>query len=93
VLGDAQNFLESYAEMSHGTIKLTPTADQPRSQFLEMGHHFAQLLAYERALKSRSATVRNSLLNEMVRLSVAIVNLAMDNADERTAHLSDHICG
>lgn len=56
-----------------------------------MGHHFAQLLAYERALKSRSARVRDSLLNEMVKLSVAIMNLAMDNTDERTAHLSDHI--
>jgi hypothetical protein len=56
-----------------------------------MGLHFAQLLAYERALKSRSARVRDSLLNEMVRLSVTIINLAMDNADERTPHLSDHI--
>lgn len=65
--------------------------DQPRSQFLEMGHSFAQLLAYERALKSRSARVRDSLLNEMVKLSVTIMTLAMDNADERTAHLSDHI--
>jgi hypothetical protein len=27
----------------------------------------------------------------MVRLCVAIINLAMDNADERTPHLSDHI--
>jgi hypothetical protein len=27
----------------------------------------------------------------MVKLSAAIMNLAMDNSDERTAHLSDHI--
>ena len=65
--------------------------DQPRSQFLEMGHHFAQLLAYERALKARSARVRDSLLNEMVKLCVKIMSMAMDHADERTAHLSDHL--
>lgn len=56
-----------------------------------MGFHFAQLLAYERALKTKSARVRDSLLNEMVRLSAAIINLAMDTTDERTKHLSDHI--
>lgn len=64
---------------------------QPRSQFLEMGFHFAQLLAYERSLKSRSARVREALLSEMVRLCAKIMQVAMDTADERTRHLSDHI--
>lgn len=64
---------------------------QPRSQFLQMGFHFAQLLAYERALKSRSARVREALLSEMVRLCAKIMELAMDTEDERTQHLSDHI--
>lgn len=65
--------------------------DQPRSQFLLTGLHFAQLLAYDQSLKSRSAAVRESLLSEMLRLSVDIVNLAMSTADDRTRHLSDHI--
>ena len=56
-----------------------------------MGFHFAQLLIYDQALTSRSAAVRESLLSEMVRLSAAILNLAMDTADLRTQHLSDHI--
>ncbi|EXJ73626.1 uncharacterized protein A1O5_03388 [Cladophialophora psammophila CBS 110553] len=65
--------------------------DQPRSQFLEMGFRFAQLLAYDQSLKTRSASVRESLLSEMVRLSAAIMTLAMETTDERTKHLSDHI--
>jgi hypothetical protein len=56
-----------------------------------MGFHFAQLLIYEQALNSRSASVRESLLSEMVRLSAAILTLAMETADIRTRHLSDHI--
>jgi hypothetical protein len=75
-------------KMLHSLISIK---EQPRSQFLEMGFHFAQLLAYERALNARSARVRDSLLTEMVRLSAAIIHLVMDTADERTRHLSDHI--
>lgn len=56
-----------------------------------MGFHFAHLLMYDQALKSRSATVRQSLVLDMVRLSSAIINLAMDTSDLRTPHLSDHI--
>jgi hypothetical protein len=56
-----------------------------------MGFSFAQLLAYERSLHSRSAKVRDSLLSEMARLSASIINLAMDTTDDRTKHLSDHI--
>lgn len=65
--------------------------DQPRSQFVEMGFYFAQLLAYDQSLKTRSAAARESLLNEMVRLSTAIINTTMATADERTQHLTDHI--
>jgi hypothetical protein len=65
--------------------------DQPRSQFLQMGFHFAQLLVYDKALKSRSAAVRESRIMEMTRLSAAIMQLALDTADFRTRHLSDHI--
>lgn len=65
--------------------------DQPRSQFIQMGFQFAQLLLYDQSLKSRSAAVRESLLSEMVRLSAAILRIAMDTTDERTRHLSDHI--
>ncbi|KAF2109470.1 hypothetical protein BDV96DRAFT_237091 [Lophiotrema nucula] len=65
--------------------------EQPRSQFVQMGFWFAQLLVYDQSLKTRSAAVRESLLQEMVRLSTAIINLAIDSADERTRHLTDHI--
>ncbi|PMD53975.1 uncharacterized protein K444DRAFT_646379 [Hyaloscypha bicolor E] len=65
--------------------------DQPRSQFIQMGFHFAQLLVYDQALKSRSAAVRESRITEMTRLSAAIIQLALDTADVRTRHLSDHI--
>jgi hypothetical protein len=56
-----------------------------------MGFDFAQLLAYDQSLKTRSARVRESLLSEMVRLSAAILSLAMATSDDRTKHLSDHI--
>jgi hypothetical protein len=56
-----------------------------------MGFYFAQLLAYDQALKSRSAAVRESLLSEMIRLSAAMMQLALDTSDTRTRHLSDHV--
>lgn len=65
--------------------------EQPRSQFLQMGYHFAQLLMFEQCLNNKSAAVRESLLAEMVRLSSAILQLAMETTDERTKHLTDHI--
>ncbi|KAH7142755.1 putative C6 finger domain protein [Dactylonectria estremocensis] len=65
--------------------------DQPRSQFLQMGFHFAHLLAYCQSLKSPKVMVGDSLLAEMVRLSQTIINLAIDTTDERTRHLTDHI--
>lgn len=65
--------------------------DQPRSQFLQMGLHFAELLIHEQCLNNRSAAVRESLVSEMVRVSSSILNTAMETADERTRHLTDHI--
>ncbi|KAF2161536.1 hypothetical protein M409DRAFT_27934 [Zasmidium cellare ATCC 36951] len=65
--------------------------DQPRSQFLQMGYHFAQLLVFEQSLNNKSAAVRESLLSEMVRLCSGILQLAMETSDDRTKHLTDHI--
>jgi hypothetical protein len=56
-----------------------------------MGFQFAQLLAFDQALKTRSAAVRESLISEMIRLSASTIQLALDTADARTRHLSDHV--
>lgn len=65
--------------------------DRPRSQFVQMGFYFAQLLTYDQSLKTRSTAARESLINEMIRLSSTIINLAINTTDERTQHLTDHI--
>jgi hypothetical protein len=65
--------------------------DRPRSQFIQMGYYFAQLLTYDQSLKTRSTAARESLINEMIRLSSTIINLAINTTDERTRHLTDHI--
>lgn len=65
--------------------------DQPRSQFLQMGHHFAFLLTHCRSVQSKTTSMRSSTLTEMVQLCRNIINLAIDNTDERTSHLTDHI--
>ncbi|KAI7086027.1 hypothetical protein KC356_g5345 [Hortaea werneckii] len=65
--------------------------DQPRHQFLLMSYSFGQLLMYEQSLSSKSAAVRQSLLSEMLRLSSGIMQLAIDTADARTKHLTDHV--
>jgi hypothetical protein len=67
------------------------TADQPRSQFLEMGFQFAHLLLYDQSLKSWSARAQESLLSDMVQRASTIIQLAIDTTDDRTRHLSDHI--
>lgn len=56
-----------------------------------MGFEFAQLLIFDKALKSRSAAVRESLVSEMIRHSTSIIKLALDTTDARTRHLSDHV--
>ncbi|GAB0133678.1 hypothetical protein EsDP_00002078 [Epichloe bromicola] len=65
--------------------------DQPRSQFLHMGFHFAHLFAYYQSLKSPQTMMDSTILSEMIRLSKTIITLAIDTADERTRHLTDHI--
>ncbi|KAH7130981.1 hypothetical protein EDB81DRAFT_905749 [Dactylonectria macrodidyma] len=64
---------------------------EPRSQFLQMGFHFAHLLAHCQSLKSPKSVMHISILEEMIQLSKSIINLAIDTADERTRHLTDHI--
>ncbi|CAH0036158.1 unnamed protein product [Clonostachys rhizophaga] len=65
--------------------------NEPRSQFLQMGFHFAHLLAYCQSLKSPKSVMHSSILKEIVRHSRGIINLAIDTTDERTRHLTDHI--
>ncbi|KJK67283.1 hypothetical protein P875_00117325 [Aspergillus parasiticus SU-1] len=65
--------------------------EQPRAQFLLMGFHFAHLLLYDQCLKCKTARARESVISEMIRHSTAIIRLAMDTADDRTRHLTDHI--
>lgn len=71
--------------------------DQPRSQFLQMGFHFAHLLAYGQSIRSptgpQSVTpaVIETIVTEMVNHSTIIINLAIETTDERTRHLTDHI--
>ncbi|KAL6407574.1 hypothetical protein AUP68_08593 [Ilyonectria robusta] len=76
-----QSWLQDWADLFN----------QPRSQFLQMGFHFAHLLAYCQSLKSEKVMVGDGFLAEMVRLSQTIINLAIDTTDERTRHLTDHI--
>lgn len=65
--------------------------DQRRSQFLQMGFHFAHLLAYSQSLQDSSVSFSSQLLAEMVNSCTAIINLAIETADDRTRHLTDHI--
>jgi hypothetical protein len=90
-LGSNVDLPKTQAELYAWKHEWDYVLQQPRSQFLQMGFHFAQLLAYERALKARSTHVRDALLAEMVRLCSRIMDLAMDTADDRNRHLSDHI--
>ncbi|KAK4143195.1 uncharacterized protein C8A04DRAFT_29219 [Dichotomopilus funicola] len=65
--------------------------EQPRSQFLQMGFDFAQLLTLRRAVKANHSRMGNSRLAKLIQLTTSIINLAMETADERTQHLTDHI--
>jgi hypothetical protein len=65
--------------------------EQPRAQFLFMGFHFAHLLLYDQCLKTKTARARESVISEMIQHSTSIIRLAIDTADDRTRHLTDHI--
>ena len=65
--------------------------DEPRSQFLQMGFHFAHLLAYYQSARSPQALLDGSIILEMIDVSSNIIHLAIDTTDDRTRHLTDHI--
>lgn len=65
--------------------------DEPRSQFLQMGFHFAHLLAYYQSARSPQSLMDGSTILEIIDLSSIIINLAIDTTDDRTRHLTDHI--
>ncbi|KAJ5110180.1 hypothetical protein N7532_002825 [Penicillium argentinense] len=65
--------------------------DEPRSQFLQMGFHFAHFLAYYQSVRSPERLMDGSAIMEMIDLSRTIINLAIDTTDDRTRHLTDHI--
>ncbi|KAK0384886.1 hypothetical protein NLU13_7365 [Sarocladium strictum] len=85
------NMSEVIAVLQNWQQEWAALFNQPRSQFLQMGFHFAHLLAYYQSLKSLRSTMGTSTLSEMVRLSKTIINLAIDTSDDRTRHLTDHI--
>ncbi|EFY94804.2 Zn(2)-C6 fungal-type DNA-binding domain protein [Metarhizium robertsii ARSEF 23] len=80
-------YLYSKRELS----TLSTAVDQPRSQFLQMGFHFAHLFAYYQSLRSAQTGMDIATLSEMIRLSETTIKLAINTADERTRHLTDHI--
>ncbi|KAM0259822.1 hypothetical protein ACHAPA_010568 [Fusarium lateritium] len=65
--------------------------NEPRSQFLQMGFHFAHLLTRSQSLKAPESVMDHCILNEMITHSRYIINLAIDTTDDRTRHLTDHI--
>lgn len=65
--------------------------EEPRSQFLQMGFHFAHLLAYYQSARSPQSLMDGSMILEMIDLSSTIINLVIDTTDDRTRHLTDHI--
>lgn len=84
ILGPDSRMLSSYAEWD-------VRVDQPRSQFLQMGYHFALLLTFCQSLRTATSETRNTMLSEMIDPCTSIMNLAVDTTDERTQHLTDHI--
>lgn len=71
--------------------KLILTPDQPRSQFLQLGQHFAHLLAQCEATKANGPTANVHSFEGVMQSSKAIIDIFIDTADDRTRHLSDHI--
>ncbi|KAK5941078.1 hypothetical protein PMZ80_006355 [Knufia obscura] len=65
--------------------------DEPRAQFLQMGYYFALLLTRNHSARRRKGGPSASDLDELLRIITSILHLAIDTADERTQHLTDHI--
>lgn len=76
--------------LCHG-VNANVNLDEPRSQFLQMGFHFAHLIAFYQSARSPQSFMDGSIILEMIDLSSTIINLAMDTTDDRTRHLTDHI--
>ncbi|KAH0594613.1 hypothetical protein MHUMG1_07447 [Metarhizium humberi] len=83
--------LQGYTLQKRELSTLSTAVDQPRSQFLQMGFHFAHLFAYYQSLRSAQTGMDIATLSEMIRLSETTIKLAINTADERTRHLTDHI--
>lgn len=82
---------DAKAALQHWKKEWANLFDEPRSQFLQMGFHFAHLLAYYQSARSPQSLMDASNILEMIHLSSTIINLAMDTTDDRTRHLTDHI--
>lgn len=67
------------------------TPDQPRSQFLQLGLHFAYLLADCESFKRSKADISDRALADVVQSSRAIIDIFLETTDERTRHLTDHV--
>ncbi|KAI9150575.1 transcriptional regulatory protein [Paramyrothecium foliicola] len=89
--GSYINLAETKHALQQWQAEWSSLFDEPRSQFLQIGFHFGHLLAYCQSLKSPKSVMYSSILREMIRLSKIIINLAIDTADDRTRHLTDHI--
>lgn len=85
------NFIHAKASLNAWKTEWSFLFQQPRHHFLLMGYHFAQLLVSERALNTSTAAADQTLLLDMARLCSDILHEAMQNADERTEYLTDHI--
>lgn len=88
---------QEWAEL-FGKLRITRIAsyanrhsDEPRAQFLQMGYYFALLLTRNHSARRRKGGPSASDLDELLRIITSILHLAIDTADERTQHLTDHI--
>lgn len=73
------------------TYLINGVLDQPRSQFLQMGFHFASLFIHYQSLKPPESLIDTKTLLEMIEHAKSIIFLAINTSDERTRHLTDHI--
>lgn len=83
--------IQPKGQIPYASVNANVNLDEPRSQFLQMGFHFAHLLAYYQSARSPQSLMDGSIILDMIDLSSTIINLAMDTTDDRTRHLTDHI--
>ena len=70
---------------------LTAVVEQPRSQFLQLGLHFAHLIADCESLKASKTAVSERTLTDVIQSSKDIISIFLETTDERTRHLTDHV--